>query len=887
MRTLLHRIAATFRRRRSDERLDEEVQAHLEALAADYERRGLTPEQARYAARRDFGGIEPMKEAHRDWRGLPWLDDLRQDLRFARRGLVRTPGFACVAVLTLTVGIGANAAIFSLVDAALLEPLPVRQPHELVLASHEADGRRNIPVAAYEFRALRAHRDVLAGLAAFRPLPVGLSYRGETEMALGQLVSGNYHGLLGVSATLGRVLTDADDVVPGNHPVAVISEGYWQRRFGGSGTVIGEPVHINGRPFTIVGVSARGFMGTEAGRAVDVTIPLSMQVGVFGPRPLMNDASQARWLYLLGRLAPGVTREQAEVPLALEWDRLAASRVRPGRPPSKQTFRLLDGSQGRNDLRERFSLPLRVLMAMVVLVLLIACANLATLLIARSNARRQEVGLRLALGASRGRLLRQLLTESLLLSTIGGALGVGLAYLASGTLVGLMAGREGGIVLDVAPSVRTILFTLAVSLVSGVLFGSFPSMRAARFGMAAAARAGAGAAAAGRRWSQTMVVAQVAVSLLLLVEAGLFARSLSSLRGLDTGFTGGRSVLLANIRPSGAADGLAGVVNLFRDLSGRLPVLQARSVTFTMDTPLGGVSMTRALEAVDGLPQPPDAEQVSFNFVGPHFFETMGIPLEGRDIRVEDDERAPAVAVVSRLVATRYFPGVNAVGKRIRTGGTDFEIVGVAADVKYQSLRGQSAPMVYLPYQQGGRDAARVGVLTIAIRAIDDARETAAALRREVRAIAPGAVIARLMTLEELTNGTLARERVVATLSVLFGAIALLLGCIGLYGTLAYAVTRRTSELGVRIAMGASRSRLVAMVLGESLRPVAFGIVLGVPLAFAAGRSSESLLFNVTGRDLTTYLLAMTMLAVSAVCASWLPARRAASVDPVVALRSE
>ena len=880
------RIRALFLRRPLDERLDEEVQAHLEALAADYERRGLTPEQARYAARRDFGGVEPMKETYRNRRGVPWIDDLLQDMRFARRGLVRTPGFTCVAVLTLTVGVGANTAIFSLVDAVLLRPLPVRQPHELVLASHEVDGRSNIPVAAYEFRALRAHREVLADLAAFRPLPVGVGYRGETEMALGQLVSGNYHGLLGVPATLGRVLTNADDVVPRGHAVAVISEGYWQRRFGGSGTVIGESIHINGVPFTIVGVSARGFMGTEAGRAVDVTLPLSMQVGVFGPATLMNDASQARWLYLIGRLAPGVTRERAQVPLALEWDRLTASRVRPGRSPSKQTFRLLDGSQGRNDLRERFSLPLRILMAMVVLVLLIACGNLATLLIARSNARRQELGLRLALGASRGRLLRQLLTESLMLSMVGGVLGIAVAYLASGTLVQLMAGRDGDIVLDLAPNLRTALFTLTVSVISGVVFGSLPSLRAARFGIATAARVGT-SAAAGSRWNQTLVVAQAAVCLLLLVEAGLFARSLSSLRGLDAGFAAGRSVLLANIRPSGTADGLTGVVNLVRDLSGTLSALQARSVTFSMDTPLSGVSMTRALEAVEGVPQLPDAEPVSFNFVGPHFFETMDIPLKGRDIRVEDDERAPAVAVVSRLVAARYFPGVNAVGKRIRTGGTDFEIVGVASDVKYGSLRGQAAPMVYLPYQQGGRDATRVGVLTVAVRAIDDAGQTAAALRREVRSLAPGAVIARLMTLDELTNSTLARERVVATLSVSFGAIAMLLGCIGLYGTLAYAVTRRTSEFGVRIALGASRSRLVASVLGDSLHPVAIGILLGTPLAFAAGSLSESLLFGVTGRDLPTYLLAVTMLAVSAVWASWLPARRAASVNPIMALRSE
>ena len=885
MRTL-SRIRALFRRSRLDNDLDADIGAHLDLLEADEVRRGATPEAARLAARRAFGGVEQMKESYRDRRGLPWIDDLRQDLRYALRGLVRTPGFACVAVLTLAVGIGANTAIFSLLDAVLLKPLPVRQPHELVLVSYEIDGRRSIPVSAYDFRALRAHRDVLAGLAAFRPLSVGVSYKGDTEMALGQLVSGNYYGLLGVSAALGRTLTEADDAISGGHPVAVISEAYWQRRFGGSERVIGESIQINGRPFTIVGVSARGFMGTEAGRAFDVTIPLSMQVGVFGPKPLMDDASQARWLYLLGRLAPGVTRERANVPLAVEWNRLRATRPGPGRAPSRQSFTLLEGFQGRNDLRERFSLPLRVLMAMVVLVLLIACGNLATLLIARSNARRREVGLRLALGASRGRLIRQLLTESLLLSAIGGALGIGLAYVARGGLVQLMSGREGDIVLDLAPNVRTLIFTLVVSVASGVVFGSIPSLRAARFGIATAARAAATPARAGSRWSQTMVAAQVALSVLLLVEAGLFARSLSSLRRLDTEFTGGRSVLLASIRPAGTADGTAGVVNLFHELSSRLPALQARSVTFTMDTPLGGLSMGKNLDVVGRAPEPIDTDPVWFNFVGPRFFETMRIALEGRDIRVEDDARAPAIAVISRSVAARYFPGVNPIGKRIRTAGAEVEIVGVAADVKYNSVRELPPQMVYLPYLQG-RDAVRVGLLTIAVRATDDAAQTAAAMRREVRAIVPGAMIARLITLDELMNGTLARERIVATLSVGFGAVALLLGCIGLYGTLAYAVARRTSELGVRIALGARSSRLVAMVLGESLRPVAIGIALGLPVAFAAGRLSESLLFGVTGRDPATYILTTTLLVLSAVCAAWLPARRAASVNPIVALRSE
>jgi predicted permease len=790
-------------------------------------------------------------------------------------------------VITLAVGIGANTAIFGLLDAVLLTPLPVRDPGSLVLAAYRIDGRQNLPFTTYQFRGLRAQREVLSDLSAFRPLPVSVSYRGDADMAMGQLVSGNYYGLLGVSAALGRVLTEADDAQPGSHPVAVISEGFWQRRFGGSASVLGQSIRINGRPFTIIGVSARGFAGTEAGRVFDVTMPLSMQMEVFGQRSLISDASQARWLYLIGRLAPGVSRDRANAALLVAWNGLRPNRAPSGREVPIQAFALVDGSQGVNGLRERFSIPLQLLMALVALVLMIACGNVATLLIARSSARRQEIGLRLALGASSSRLLRQLLAESLLLSTIGGAIGVGLAYVVNGVLVELMSGREGALVLDLTPNVRTLLFTFGVSMCAGLVFGIVPALRVGRFAVPTAARS-MGTAHAGGRWSQATTAAQVALSVLLLVEAGLFARSLSSLQKLDTGYSDGSSVLLANIRPSGTADGLSGVMDLFRHLSAQLPALRATAMTFTMDTPLGGgVSMTRNVAAIDGVLQSADdGEPVSFNFVGPDFFRTIGIRLQGRDIRVQDDERAAAVAVVSRSVAERYFPGVNPLGKRIRTGGADVEIVGVAADVKYLGVQAPPTPMVYLPYLQG-REASGVGLLTIAVRSAGDMDDTIAAVRRETRAFSPQAAMARLTTLDEVMNETLARERIVAMLSMSFSAIALLLGCIGVYGSMAYAVGMRTRELGVRIALGALGPRLMAMVLRESMQPVTIGMAIGLPIALLAGRLSESLLFGVTGRDPMTYVIATSILVFSAIAAAWLPARRAASVDPILALRSE
>jgi len=884
VRMFFTRVMSLFRRRRLDADLDEEVRAHLDLLAAEYERHGMSAGQARAAARRAFGGVDQMKEIYRDRRGLLWMEDAAHDARYAVRVLIASPGFAAVAILTLALGIGANTAIFSLLDALMLRSLPVQRPQELVVGSYVVDGREQYPVAAYQFRALRAKRDVLADLAAFRPLPLAVNYRAESDFAIGQLVSGNYHSVLGVRAVRGRTLTVAEDV-PGAGNVAVISYSYWQRRFGGADNAIGESLQVNGHPVTIVGVTERDFFGTEPGRAVEITVPLSTQFQTFGTRPLLADDSEARWLYVVGRLAPGVSRGQASAALALTWDQLRAARTPPGRELVRWPFVLIDGAQGLNALRDQFSVPLRILMAMVSVVLLIACANLATLYLARSAARRQEVGLRLALGARQSRLVRQLLTESLVLSMIGGALGVGLAYLASDLLVQIMSRGDRAIVLDLSPNVRTLTYTLLVSVAAGLVFSIAPALVAARRGMVTAARVPAAGALSVGRWSQTTIAIQVALSLLLLVEAGLFARSLSALRGVDAGFVNGGTVLLASIRPIDLRNDGRGVVKLAWEFAEQPGAIAAQSVTFTMDIPLGGLSMGKNI-MVPGGPSGGADRTAWFNFVGPRFFETMGIAVEGRDFSIQDDEGAPAIAVISRSVADKYFPGMNAIGKRIRDEGTEFEVVGIAADVKYNNLRGRPAEMVYLPYFQG-RAASGVAGVFIAVRVTGNVNQTAAALRREVRSRAPDLVIARLQTLEERVDAGLVREQVVATISTWFATLALLLGCVGLYGTLAYAVIRRTVEFGIRMALGADATRLIGSVIAESLRPVIVGLFLGVPLAFAAGTWSESQLFGVTGHDPRTYIFAIAALIVAAVCAAWLPARRAAVVDPVVALRSE
>jgi predicted permease len=876
-------------RRGPDRDLDDEIGAHIDLLATEYERRGMSSLDARFAARRAFGAVEPMKEAYRDRQRLRWIEDLRRDVRYALRGMRRSPGFALVAAITLALGIGANTAIFSLVDAVLLKSLPVREPRDLVVPTYQIDGRQNRPFAAYQFRALRANRDVLTDVAAFRPLPMSVVYRGEPQIASGQLVSGSYYDVLGVPAALGRTLTPADDSPSESRAVAVIGYGYWQRRFGGTPDVIGQSIEVNGRPFAIVGVTPRGFAGTEAGRPVDVTIPLSMQLGVFGLRPLLADQSEARWLYLIGRLSPGVSRDQAQASLKVTWDRLRASRARGSRAMPGQIFELIDGSQGINDLRERFSLPLRLLMALVGIVLIIACANLATLLLARSGARRQEMSLRLAIGASRGRLVRQLLTESVLLSGIGGAFGVGLAYVASDALVQIMSrGAPLPIALDLSLNSRTLLFTALASLTAGIVFGLAPAFRAWHLAAVTAVRTTTGSVGGGTRWSQGLIAAQVTLCVLVLVEAGLFTRSLIALRSLDTGFTDARSIVLAEVRTRAgdSSNQVTRQIDLFNELSARGQVLRARSVTFSMDTPLaGGHSYGQNIE-VPGRAREVNEPVVWFNFVGPRFLETMGIAVEGRDIRADDKAGGPPVAVISRSLARHYFPDESAIGKHIRTGQEEVEVVGVAADVNYTTLRDAPTEMIYLPFIQA-RGASGVALITISLRAVASANETETALKDQLRLIAPDLMVARLSTLDERRDGTLARERIVAVLSICFGALAVLLGSIGLYGTLSYAVTRRTGEIGVRMALGAEWSRLVRMVVGESIRPVIVGVGLGLPLALGAARLSERLLFGVRANDPTTFVLTAAILLFSACGAAILPARRAATVDPVIALRVE
>jgi predicted permease len=870
------RLWGTVRPSRRDAELEAELRLHLELATEDEQRRADSIEDAGRTAAIRSGGMAQAMEAVRDQRGLPWLDDLARDLRYGLRALRRNPMFASVAVLTLALGIGANTAIFSLADAVLLRALPVSNPGDLVVLRQRGPGGDIFPFTSAAASDLAPDGDVLSGLASFRPLlNTHVSVNGETELALAQLVSGNYHAVLGIDAVLGRTLTQRD-----REPVAVISHGYWQRRFAGDPSVVGRLLEMQGRSFTIVGVTPAEFFGTQPGRHVDVTAPLAARTTTMPPN--------ARWLYLVGRLAPGVSREQARAALRVRWTQLAAAQSSPARPPV--TLELDSGAQGLNELRRQFSLPLQILMAAVGVVLLVACANLAGLLIVRSSARQQEMAVRLSLGAARGRIVRQLLTESALLAAAGGAAGVALAYWVTDLLLAMMSRGRVPIVLDVAPNARTLVFAAAVTIVTAALFGLLPALGASRNEVQPRLKLGAsGADRTGNTWGRALVAAQVALLLLLLTSAGLFARTLQKLRSVDTGFRPDH-VLVVGVSTGPAYRG-ASQRALYEELYVRFGALpDVQSVSMSMDTPLGGELSMAAGIAVPGRPaDPEDAPPVYHNFVGPRFFETMGIPvLAGRDLQLGDDERAPRCVIISEGVARRYFAGDDPLGRQILVRGAPAAIVGVVKDVRYSSLRADAPLMIYRPYRQEASAPADSFL-------IRTSSATAAVLtpfvRAAIRAAAPALPPPSVVNLEDRVAAVLVEERVLAGLSSAIGVLAAILAAIGIYSTVASAVARRQREIGIRMALGAVPGQVARMVVIEAFGIVAGGLAIGVPAALAAAWAARGvltgILFHLSPTDPLTVSGSAVAILLIASLAAYVPARRASRIDPVAAVRYE
>ncbi len=829
------------------------------------------------------------------------MDAISRDIRHAIRSLRKTPGFLIVVILTLGLGIGANTAIFSLMDQVLLRPLPVHDPAALVLLDGPGAFRgRTLNAMTFSYpmyKDFRDRNDVFTGVLARVPLAMTAVWRGASERANGELVSGNYFEVLAVRPALGRLFNAADDQTPGGHPIAVIGYGYWQRRFGGDPAILNQTITINGHPLTIVGVSARGFTGIQVGQAADIMVPLMMKAQM---TPTWNDLDnrRSRWLTVMARLKPGVSRKQAEAAMNVVYRQINEQEITDV-PDVSESFRqrfvskhldVLPGQKGLSDLRREFSTPLIVLMSMVGVVLLIACANVANLLLARTTSRQKEISLRLALGASRLRIVRQQLVESALLASAGTIVGVLLAWWTGSLLLASLPGDPAARNLSSDPDLRVTMFALAVGVLTALVFGIVPALQATRATVTSALKDDSGSVAGGGRQARLrrlLVVAQVALSMLLLAGAGLFARSLYNLKALDPGFRVD-NVLAFSIDPSLSAYEGDRLTALYRRMQDELLALPGvRDVSMSETGALTGSQWSMTVR-VDGY-QAKEGEDMnpSVDGVGPRYFATMGIPLvAGREFTDRDVKDAPKVAVINETMAKYFFNGTNPIGRRFGFGrgtATDIEIVGVARDVRSLELRDVPPRFVYLPYAQDES----VTQLTYYVRAAQDSGSTATAIRQAVQRLDPNLPIFDMKTMEVQVDESLFVERMVAVLSVAFGALATLLAAIGLYGVMSYAVTRRTREIGIRMALGAERGTVMWLVLKDVAIMTAAGITGGLAVALWLTRQVQSQLFGLAPNDPATLAAASVLLALVAIAAGYVPARRATTIDPLVSLRSE
>jgi predicted permease len=846
-----------------------------------------------------------------------------KDIRYAAYMLLKHPAFTAIAVLTIALGVGANTALFSVVDAVLLKKLPVKDPDRLVLFKASWNGEKFGPggfngynptdpntglttgtsFPTQTLARLRQEQSV-ADVFGFSPMPLNLNAGGQAEVVSGQVVSGNYYTALGVPAVVGRTITDADDNA-GVTPVAVLSHSFWSNRFGSDPSVIGRQVNINNVAFTIIGVSAKGFSGTSnVGTAQDISIPLAWERQVAGEESNQLGAG-IWWLRLMGRLQPGATIAQAEAALAGPF-RESVLEHRAGRQArAKEPLRNVDpkdlprlgadsGSQGEMDARKGLATPLRLLIGVVALVLLIACANVANLMLVRGAWRKKEIAVRLALGASRGRLIRQLLTESVFLATVGGALGVLFAmWIKNGLLVVADWGGRELSALDPQLDLRVLAFTLGLSFLTGLVFGILPAVRSTNLDLTPALKdAGRNSSALGRSWlSKSLVVVQVSMSVLLLIGAGLLVRTLRNLQHVEIGFNP-NNLLLFDVDP-----GLLGykdekLAALYDQAANRVAAVPGvQSVTFSRNALLSFGATTTSVFfpgeiGTDGKPRDSEAK---YHRVRENFLSTMEIPLLlGRSLTAQDDAKAPPVAVVNQSFARAHFPNENPIGKRFSFGSenlNEIEIVGLARDAKYTSQRAEIQPTVYQSYRQ-----ALPRAVVFEVRTAGDPLSLVGPIRAAVAEVDRNLPISYIRTQIQQADQTLAMEKMFAKLLALFGLIAQQLAAIGLYGVMAYAVSQRTQEIGIRMALGADRRKVLMMIVRQGMTLTVIGIAIGLGLAYVLTKYLQSLtglLFGIEARDPATFVFIAALLGAVALLACLVPARRATKVDPLRALRYE
>jgi macrolide transport system ATP-binding/permease protein len=883
-RTLMRRLVALFRRKHLEQELDAEVRSHLEMATEINRRAGMSEEEARREALRNFGGVEQTKELYRDRRGVPMIETTLQDLRFGLRMLRRSPGFYVLAILCLTLGIGANAAVFSWVEGILFRPYPAvaHQERLLALSGTARDETGATALSWPDFLDLQRNCTLFDTFFVSKITGTTLSIGDRAERTIGSIVSANYFDAIGIHPMLGRGFEAGEDAGRSAHPVAVISYQLWQGRFKGDPQIIGKTQRLNGVVHTIVGVAPEGFYGTFVGWGMQFWVPASMEE-IFESGGYKLEDRGARWIEAYVRLKPGVTRQQAQAEISAVARRLEADYPETNRGRNAQLWPLWQTPFNNAGTL----LPtLEIMLGVVFFVLLIACANVGNLLLVRSFARRHEMTVRLAIGAGRGRLLRQLLTEGVVLSAVGAVGGLLVAHWCRHALVLLFPARAG-VAMHLPGEIdwRVLAGSAGVCLLATLVVGLVPAMQSGKIDLAAALKAdSAGVVGSrGRAWVRSgLVVVQVSLSFVLLVGAGLLLQSLQKIRTSSPGFSTHGVMWTAVDLVSAGYD--AQRAQTFQDeLLDRVKALPGvETAAFARATPLGYGSFSSSIIAVDGY-QPPPEEQplVYYNEVGPDYFVTMGIPLvSGREFTRRDDEKAELVAVVNETMAAQYWRGKDPMGERLKVKGRWLKVVGVAKDSKYQSVREAPKPFFYVPRRQNFTVGGGLYVRTPL-----SPETMAMALTREVHSLDGNLAPYEVITMQEQVDRSTAPQKVAVTLVGVLGGLALLLAAIGLYGVMSYAVSQSTRELGLRMALGADASNVWRLVMSRGLALIVVGVLIGAAAALGLTRLLGNLLYKVSPRDPLAFGAAFGVMTVAALAACFLPAWRATRTDPVRALR--
>jgi predicted permease len=901
-----HRLRALFSRDSVERELDVELRFHIEREAEKYERQGISHDAALRRARLEFGGVEQMKEATRDMRGTARLESIVRDARYTVRSLKSRPAFALTVIATLALGIGANAAIFTLVDALLLRPLPVPHPEQLVIVGDPAAvNTNNVGLPVTDYVSFLLYRDVRERSTVFTDMyasgwsgpidvKIGAGTDATAEQPHARFVTGNFFSVLGMSAYAGRTFTAPEDETPGQDPVAVLTYDYWQRRFSGSFAAIGSIMRVNDVAVTIIGVTPPGFRGDIIGQPLDFWLPMMMDPVIQPHMNLLNSRAWS-WIVMMGRLKPGLTIEQArrEVPV-IEANSIRANvsgidRSRFEQNLKANPIRVEPGARGFSERREEYGKALWVLMAAVGLVILVVCANVSSLMLARTVARSREMTVRMTLGAAQGRLIQQMLIESAVLAIISSVLGLFAATWGTRVLLASASGSTP-LALDTTPDARVLVFTATVTLGCVLLFGLLPAFRATRVDLATSLRSQGrnlmGAARVGRiPFGRALVVAQIALSMLLLIGGGLLVRSMRQLLHSDIGVD--RDHLVAvRVRTLRSRYVGARLAQFRRELAERVGQLPGVDAAAFADHGLFSGGASGYYVSVPGfVPQADSERQISLDRVGPNFVHAIGGRLlRGRDIEQRDLETRPAGAVINETMAKRYFGARDPLGVTVTVDTVPYTIVGVVRDFQSSNVRGKPRREMYLAFNNPSSGETGQAKLSVHVRG--DPSRFVGPIRRAIEDV-DGTLPIFVDPVKDLVRDTVSEDVLLVQVTMFFCIVTLVLAALGLYGVTAYSTSQRTSEFGLRAALGAEPGDVTRIVLGEAVRVAMIGVVIGVPAGLAAARLIRAQLFGVGTIDVPSLSIAIVVLVATAVVASYLPARRAARVGPLEALRLE